>query len=116
MTTHWHDVLADLREPALELREAMGETWSAFSAMSSAATKDGAIPARLKEVMALVIAVSKQCDGCIAVHAKKAAKAGATPEEVAEGLAVALSMGGGPATTYGPRAWEAYQEFRAEES
>jgi alkylhydroperoxidase/carboxymuconolactone decarboxylase family protein YurZ len=47
---------------------------------------------------------------------RKAAKAGATPEEVAEGLAVALSMGGGPVTTYGPRAWEAYQEFRAEES
>jgi AhpD family alkylhydroperoxidase len=112
--THWHDVLADLREPALELREAIGETWSAFSAMSSAAMKEGAIPARLKEVMALAIAVSKQCDGCIASHAKKAAKAGATPEEVAEGLAIALSMGGGPATTYGPRAWEAYHEFKAD--
>lgn len=116
MTTHWHDVLADLRGPALELREAMGETWSAFAAMSSASTEEGVIPSRLKEVMALAIAVSEQCDGCIASHAKKAARAGATPEEVAEGLAVALSMGGGPAATYGPRAWEAYQEFRAEES
>lgn len=98
----------------MELREAMGATWTAFSAMSSAAVKDGVIPARLKEVMAVAIAVSKQCDGCIAYHAKKAARAGATPEEVAEGLAIALSMGGGPVTTYGPRAWEAYQEFRAD--
>lgn len=108
---HWHDVLADLREPAIELREAMGDTWTHFSAMSTAATKDGVIPGRIKEVIALAIAVSKQCDGCIASHAKKAARKGATPDEVAEGLAVALSMGGGPATTYGPRAWQAYREF-----
>jgi AhpD family alkylhydroperoxidase len=114
MTTHWHDVRSALRGPAIELREAMGETWQHFSAMSSAAVKDGAIPGRIKEVIALTLAVSKQCDGCIASHARAAARKGATPEEVAEGLAVALSMGGGPATVYGPRAWEAYQEFVSE--
>lgn len=109
---HWHDVLADLREPAIDLRSAMGETWSNFAAMSASAYKDGAIPGRIKEVIALAIAVAEQCDGCIASHARGAARKGATPEEVAEGLAIALAMGGGPAATYGPRAWEAYTEFR----
>ncbi len=72
---------------------------------------DGALSSRTKELMALVVAVVKQCDGCIAYHAKAAARQGATPEEVSEALSVALLMDGGSATVYGPRAWAAYQEF-----
>ena len=44
--------------------------------------------------MALVIAVAKRCDGCIAYHAKAAALRGATHEELAEALSVALLMDG----------------------
>ncbi len=69
------------------------------------------LPRRLKELIALAIAVAKECDGCIVSHAKGAAVHGATPEQVAEALSVALLMNGGPATVYGPRAWAAYQEF-----
>jgi AhpD family alkylhydroperoxidase len=72
---------------------------------------EGEVPARLKEATALAISVAKRCDGCIAYHAKAAAKAGATPGEVAELLAVALLMDGGTASVYAPRAWAAYQEF-----
>jgi AhpD family alkylhydroperoxidase len=63
--------------------------------------------------MALAIAVVKQCDGCIAYHAKAAARRGATPEDVAEALGVAMLMDGGTASVYGPRAWDAYNEFAA---
>ena len=71
------------------------------------------LPAKVKELMALVIAVVKQCDGCIAYHAKAAARGGATADEVAEALGVALLMDGGTASVYGPRAWDAYREFAA---
>lgn len=108
---HWHDVTGDLREPTKSLREKIGGAWSGFATLHKEAMGDGVIPARLKEVMALAIAVSEQCDGCIAYHARAAARTGATEDEVAEGLAVALLMSGGPATVYGPRAWEAYREF-----
>ena len=84
-----------------------------FAQMHDAAMADGALSRRIKELMALVLAVVKQCDGCIAAHAKAAAVHGATPEEVAESLSVALLMDGGTATVYGPRAWAAYQEFSA---
>src|SRR5690606_10066524 len=73
---------------------------------------DGVVPTRLKEAAALAIAVVKRCDGCIAYHAKAAARAGATPQEVAELLAVALLMDGGTASVYGPRAWEGFHEVR----
>src|SRR5450759_450105 len=96
----YHQVIDGLAGPTRELREA-------------AAVAEGVLPAKVKELMALAIAVVKQCDGCIAYHAKAAARRGATAEEVAEALSVALLMDGATATTHGPRAWAAFEEFTA---
>ncbi len=89
----------------------MPEVYGAFGALHQAASGDGALSGTTKELIALAISVVKQCDGCIANHAKAAAKQGATPEEVADALGVAFLMDGGPATVYGPRAWAAFHEF-----
>jgi AhpD family alkylhydroperoxidase len=109
--THFTEVLEELREPTRSLRRAAPQTWAAFGELHRTAVAEGALSSRTKELMALVVAVVKQCDGCIASHAKAAARLGATPEEVSEALGVALLMDGGSATVYGPRAWAAYQEF-----
>lgn len=111
---HNHQVLSDLREPTKSLRDAIPDVWAGFLALHDAAMADGVVPARLKEAAALAMAALKRCDGCIAYHAKAAARSGATPAEVAELLGVALLMDGGTASVYGPRAWRAYEEFRAE--
>jgi AhpD family alkylhydroperoxidase len=108
---HFTDVIDDLKEPTRSLAEAIPEVWSGFTELHKAAVAAGALPARIKELMALTIAVVKHCDGCIAYHAKAAARRGATPDEVAEALGVALLMDGGTASVYGPRAWAAYLEF-----
>jgi AhpD family alkylhydroperoxidase len=63
-------------------------------------------------VASATISVVKGCEGCIAHHARRAAPLGATEREVAEILAVALLMDGGPATVHGPRAWDAFLEFQ----
>jgi AhpD family alkylhydroperoxidase len=106
------ETLRELREPTRSLRHALPATWAGFLGLHDAALAEGDIPARLKEAVALAIAVVKRCDGCIAYHAKAAARAGATPGEVAELLGVALLMDGGTASVYAPRAWEAFGEFR----
>jgi AhpD family alkylhydroperoxidase len=108
---HWSDVIDDLRYPTRGLRKAAPDAWAGFAQLHDGALREGALPARVKELMALVAAVVKRCDGCIAYHAKAAARQGATREEVAEALAVALLMDGGTASVYGPRAWDAYLEF-----
>ena len=108
---HYADVIAQLTEPTKSLREMTPEVWGGFGELHKAAVADGALPAKIKELMALSIAVVKQCDGCIAFHAKAAARRGATPEEVAEALGVALLMDGGTASVYAPRAWDAYREL-----
>lgn len=112
---HWHEVQDGLRGPARELREKIPEVYKGFAQMHAASLADGTLTGKVKELIALAIAVADRCDGCIAAHARGAVRQGATPEEVAEMLGVTVMMGGGPATVYAPRAWEAYQEYRAEQ-
>lgn len=108
---HYRDVAAELRAPTRSLRTAAPEVWAGFGELHQAAVADGALSAQVKELMALAIAVVKQCDGCIAYHAKAAVARGATAEECAEALGVALLMDGGTASVYGPRAFAAFHEF-----
>ena len=55
-------------------------------------------------------AVTKQCDGCMASHARSASRRGATAEDVADALGVAILMNGGPGTVHAPRVFEAFRE------
>ncbi|PIE31690.1 MAG: alkylhydroperoxidase [Ilumatobacter coccineus] len=106
-----NDVLSELRKPATELRQAIPGAYDGFIALSKGAMADGALDAKTKELIALAIAVSTRCDGCIASHARNAARHGATPEEVADAIAVTFLMTGGPGTVYGPRAYAAFMEY-----
>jgi AhpD family alkylhydroperoxidase len=108
---HGPAVLEGLRGPSKALRTAIPDVYAGFSAMHKAALEGGAVDARTKELIALGISVAQQCDGCIASHARGAAMKGATPEEVAETIGVAILMIGGPGTVYGPRAYDAFLEF-----
>ena len=63
---------------------------------------DGAISVLYKELIALGIGVSKQCEPCIVLHVKKCLDAGATREQIIEAASVAVMMGGGPAYTHIP--------------
>lgn len=105
--------LDDMRGPVHELRQAIPEVWAAYADMHRAVVKDGALSASVKELIGLAIAVTRECDGCIAAHARGAARRGASREEVAEALGVAVLLNGGPATVWGPRALAAYDEFAA---
>ncbi len=107
----YRGVIDDLKDSTRSLRNAQPDTWKGFGALHQAALAEGEVPARTKELVALAIAVIKECDGCIADHASAAARKGATEAEVSEILSVALLMGGGPASVWAPRAWDAYREF-----
>jgi AhpD family alkylhydroperoxidase len=105
-----------LRGPSRDLRNAIPDAYAGFVELSTKAMADGALDRRTKELIALAIAISKQCDGCIVAHARGALSAGATEAEVADAIAVTFVMNGGPATVYGPRALAAYKEVAAEKA
>jgi AhpD family alkylhydroperoxidase len=107
------EILDELREPVRALRERIPGVFDGYRALNSAVFVDGALDTKTKELIALAIAVTRQCDGCVASHARGAARRGATEDEVAEALGVAILMNGGPGTVHGPRALEAFREFAA---
>lgn len=108
-------VREELRTPSRELRRAVPQVYEGYKQLHDAALAPGALDARTKELIALAIAVGKECDGCIAAHAHGAARH-AGEEEVAKAIGVAILMNGGPGTVYGPRAFAAFREFRAKTS
>lgn len=113
MTEHPHgrEVLQPLVAQGRALRQMIPDVYQAFSELGSAAMKPGALDAVTKELIALALSISLRCDGCMAAHARGAAVAGATREQVAEMIGVTVLMDGGPGTVYGPRAYDAFCEF-----
>jgi AhpD family alkylhydroperoxidase len=83
------------------LGELAPDAFKAFVAFDEAALKDGAIPAKYKELMAVAVALTTQCPYCIEIHTKKAKKAGATETELAETTLVAAALRAGAAMTHG---------------
>ncbi|MEN8040320.1 MAG: carboxymuconolactone decarboxylase family protein [Actinomycetota bacterium] len=109
---HYHDVTRSTAEATKGLREMIPDSYAAFRDLHRSAFADGALSPAIKEMMAVAIAVADGCVGCIAAHARGAARFGATDEQFAEMLSVTILMSGGPGTVYAPEAWEAFQEFK----
>ena len=89
-----------------KLGELAPEAFQGFVAFDEAAFKGGAIPLKYKELMAVAVALTTQCPYCIEVYAKKARKAGATEQELAETMLVAAALRAGGAVTHGTHALE----------
>jgi AhpD family alkylhydroperoxidase len=68
--------------------------------------KHGVIPLKYKELIAVAVALTTQCPYCIDIHAKKAKKAGATEQELAETTLLAAALRAGGAMTHGTHALE----------
>ena len=109
--SHGKTVLQDLRPLSRELRHSIPDVYKGFSELHHGAFAPGELDVKTKELIALAIGVVEGCDGCIASHSQAAVRAGATPQEAAEAIGVTFLMNGGPATIYGPRAYDAFCEF-----
>ena len=106
-----HQTRKELLEPTRRLREDIPEVLEGYAAMQNAVMVEGALSVKVKELIALAIAATRECDGCIAAHGRGAARAQATEAEVAEAMGVVVMMNGGPGTVWGPRAAAAHREF-----
>ncbi len=76
------------------------ETRNAYTDMLKTVHKDGALSAKIKEIICIVAAILAPCESCMVYHSKQAISAGATREEIMEACAVAIVMGGGPAVSH----------------
>lgn len=95
-----------------DLGKGIPQTMGCFGKLHEKASETGALDTKMKELIALGIAIAIRCDGCIAFHVNDALNAGATDEDILETIGVAILMGGGPAVMYGCEAWSAVKQFR----
>ncbi|MCU4653303.1 carboxymuconolactone decarboxylase family protein [Roseibacterium sp. SDUM158016] len=107
----WKDTLRHTSSILRPMRAEEAATAQGFHALHEAALAEGALSTKQKELIALAIAVSKQCVDCIGFHVKAAIRAGATRSEVAEMVNVCVLMNGGPGYMYGAKVMEAYDQL-----
>lgn len=110
-TINYPELRGSIIDRMADLTAQIPDTMAAFSGLHRSGTGSAALDTKTKELMALAIAVAQRCDGCIAFHTHDALKAGATEQEIAETLGVAIVMGGGPSMVYATNAMTALQEF-----
>lgn len=114
MSTHdWPALAKDLSGLLGQVRGGIPDVMKGFSAMAKAASADGALAAKTKELVALGIAIATRCDGCITFHTRTARDLGATREEIMEVIGMAVYMGGGPSLMYGAMTLEAFDQHVA---
>lgn len=109
---NYEQISVDVRKEALELYKAVPEVMRSFQGLMTIVGKDGALSVKTKELMALAVAISSKCEGCLVFHVQNAIRHGASREEVAETIAVTIEMGGGPSTVYGAKALAAFDELK----
>lgn len=114
MTENWPDTTTELNALLRNLRAGTPDVMKAFSAIAQAALAPKALDGKAKELIALGIAVAVRCDDCIGFHVKAALDRGASQEEVAETLGMAIYMGAGPSVMYANHALEAYAQFKSQ--
>ena len=96
----WDAYNAAARGRGKDLNGLHPELVKGFGALNRGAATTKHLDAKTRELISLAVAVTTRCDGCIDAHVRKAQHAGATREEMAEALGVAIALNAGAAFTY----------------
>ena len=107
--SHYHD--ADDLKLVPELKTLAPEEFAGFAALDAiVGREDGAIPRKYRELIAIAVACTTQCPYCLDVHTRKAKRAGATREEIAETSMLAAALRAGAAATHGALALKLFDK------
>ncbi len=108
MIMDWNAYRDALIAATKRLGEMNPDLMAGYRGMGALAIKPGKLDHKTHELIALAVAITLRCDGCIAAHVHGAKRAGASEEEVAEALGVAAMVNTGAAMVYGARTIDAF--------
>jgi len=111
MSKSYRSITADVSASLAKLRADIPDTTRGFSALAQAATRDGALDKKTKELIAMALSVAARCDPCVGFHAETLVKLGCSRAEYEDMLGMCVYMGGGPALMYAAHALQAFEEF-----
>lgn len=109
MMTDWNSYRQQLAEAIGKIARLSPEKVKGYGTLSTAGSKTNHLDAKTRELIALAVAVTLRCDGCITVHTDAAIKHGASGEEISEALGLAVSVNAGAALVYSARVMDAYE-------
>ncbi len=104
---NWNDYRDQLLGRVGELGKLSPDTLRGLVTLDHAGEKTNHLDAKTRELIALAVAVTTRCDGCITIHSKAAVGHGATEGEIAEALGVAVALNAGAAIVYSARVLDA---------
>lgn len=93
-------------------RELTPATEAAFQAFSQQVFAEGALPVKVKQLIAVAVAHVTQCPYCIKGHTRAALRHGASEQELMEAIWVAAEMRAGGAYAHSALALEQMQHVR----
>jgi AhpD family alkylhydroperoxidase len=108
----WNTYRQQLTVRIGEIARLSPDTIKGYQALTAAGQKANLLGPKTRELIALAVAVTVRCDGCIAVHSEAAARHGASREEIAEALGGATAVNAGAALVYSTRVLDAYEQVR----
>ncbi|RQZ14175.1 carboxymuconolactone decarboxylase family protein [Burkholderia sp. Bp9017] len=111
MMQDWNDYRTALLARVGDFAKQTPDVLRGLVTIENAAVKSGKLEPKIHELIALAVAVTTRCDGCISVHTKKAVEHGATLEEISEALGVAIALNAGAALTYSARVLDAHAQL-----
>lgn len=110
--TKFTEITQEISAQVMKLRKEIPEVMTGFSALAHAASKDGVLDKKTKELIAIALAVANRCPGCIGFHSQTLVKLNTNRQELLETLGMAIYMGGGPSLMYAAEALQAFEEFQ----
>lgn len=113
MMLDWNEYLQQVMQRTGEIGRTSPDIVRGYRALSDAGQKTGKLDAKTRELIALAVAVSLRCDGCITVHTTAAIQHGATKDEIVEALGVAIGINAGAALVYSGRVLDAFEQKTA---
>ena len=111
MTKAYREITRRVSGSLAKLSADTPEIMKSFGALAEAATRDGALSRKTKELIALALGVAGHCDACLGFHLQTLIKLGTTRGEIEETLGVTVYMGGGPSLMYAADALKAFEEL-----
>lgn len=111
MAKDYKQITAGVSANLAKLRGGIPDTTRGFSALAQAATREGALDKKTKELIAMALSVAARCDPCLGFHAEALVKLGCTRAEFEDMLGMCVYMGGGPSLMYAAHALEAFEQF-----
>ena len=107
MLMDWNAYKTELLKTIPEFAKLTPDSLKGYTVLSDANKAHSLLGEKVRQLISVAVAVTTRCDGCITFHTEAALKAGASREEIAEALGVAMAMNAGAALIYSLRALDA---------